>query len=108
MLPVPTTAQPSIFDFGGTSALIEDAYLSSTAWLSASEFELAVMSVTVVTDSAASLPAGASEDLGIVVVPMTLVLGGVVYADGDLSPEELVSAPPVRKSPRLRRARGTS
>jgi DegV family protein with EDD domain len=48
------------------------------------------MSVTVVTDSAASLPAGAAEDLGIVVVPMTLVLGGLVYADGDLSPEELV------------------
>ncbi|MFZ0667882.1 MAG: DegV family protein [Acidimicrobiales bacterium] len=48
------------------------------------------MSVTVVTDSAASLPAGAVGDLGIVVVPMTLVLGGLVYADGDLSPEELV------------------
>jgi DegV family protein with EDD domain len=48
------------------------------------------MSVTVVTDSAASLPSGAVEELGIVVVPMTLVLGGLVYADGDLSPEELV------------------
>src|SRR5580692_8380828 len=48
------------------------------------------MSVTVVTDSAASLPSGAVEDLGIEVVPMTLVLGGLVYADGDLSPDELV------------------
>jgi DegV family protein with EDD domain len=48
------------------------------------------VSVTVVTDSAASLPSGAAEDLGIVVVPMTLVLGGLVYADGDLSPSELV------------------
>jgi DegV family protein with EDD domain len=48
------------------------------------------MTVTVVTDSAASLPSGAIEDLGIVVVPMTLVLGGLVYADGDLSPDELV------------------
>jgi DegV family protein with EDD domain len=48
------------------------------------------MTVRIVTDSAASLPKGAAEDLGIVVVPMTLVLGGVVYADGDLSPEEVV------------------
>jgi DegV family protein with EDD domain len=48
------------------------------------------VSVTVVTDSAASLPSGAVEELGIVVVPMTLVLGGLVYADGDLSPDELV------------------
>src|SRR5580692_2694388 len=48
------------------------------------------MSVIVVTDSAASLPAGAVDDLGIAVVPMTLVLGGLVYADGDLSPDEVV------------------
>jgi DegV family protein with EDD domain len=48
------------------------------------------MSVHVVTDSAASLPSGAAERLGIVVVPMTLVLGGVVYADGDLAPFEVV------------------
>ncbi|MGB7051554.1 MAG: DegV family protein [Acidimicrobiales bacterium] len=49
------------------------------------------MSVAVVTDSAASLPLTAAERLGIGVVPMTLVLGGLVYADGDLSPEELIS-----------------
>ena len=48
------------------------------------------MSVHVVTDSAASLPSGAAERLGITVVPMTLVLGGVVYADGDLDPFEVV------------------
>jgi fatty acid-binding protein DegV len=49
------------------------------------------MSVAVVTDSATSLPLTAAERLGIGVVPMTLVLGGLVYADGDLSPEELIS-----------------
>lgn len=48
------------------------------------------MSVTVITDSAASLPPSASERLGIGVVPMTLVLGGLVYSDGDLTPDELV------------------
>jgi NTE family protein len=41
VLPVPTTTQLSIFDFGETPALIEDAYLSSSAWLAASEYELA-------------------------------------------------------------------
>ena len=40
MLPVPVTAHGSIFDFGGTSALIDDAYLSSSAWLGAAEYEL--------------------------------------------------------------------
>jgi NTE family protein len=40
MLPVPATAQGSIFDFGETQALIDDAYLSSSAWLAASEYEL--------------------------------------------------------------------
>jgi DegV family protein with EDD domain len=49
------------------------------------------MSVAIVTDSAASLPPTAAERLGIGVVPMTLVLGGLVYADGDPSPEELVA-----------------
>jgi DegV family protein with EDD domain len=49
------------------------------------------MTVTVVTDSAASLPAEAVGRLGIVVVPMTLVLGGIVYADGDVPVDELVA-----------------
>jgi hypothetical protein len=48
------------------------------------------MNVAVVTDSAASLPNGAPESLGIVTVPLTLVLGGLVYADGDLDPGELM------------------
>ncbi len=49
------------------------------------------MSVTVVTDSAASLPREAAAELGVVVVPMTLVVGGIQYADGDLSPGELLT-----------------
>jgi DegV family protein with EDD domain len=49
------------------------------------------MSVLVVSDSAASLPPEAVERFGVVVVPMTLVLGGVVYADGDLTAEEVVT-----------------
>jgi DegV family protein with EDD domain len=49
------------------------------------------MNVAVVTDSAASLPEGAAERLGIVTVPLTLVLGGLVYADGDLDPDELMA-----------------
>jgi NTE family protein len=39
--PVPRTAQVSIFDFAETPALIEDAYLSTTTWLGASEYEVA-------------------------------------------------------------------
>ncbi|HEX4217411.1 MAG TPA: DegV family protein [Acidimicrobiales bacterium] len=49
------------------------------------------MRVSVVTDSAASLPTGATGRLGIVVAPMTLVLGGLVYADGQLDPDEVVA-----------------
>jgi NTE family protein len=41
VLPVPTTTPLSIFDFGQTPALIEGAYLSSSALLAASEYELA-------------------------------------------------------------------
>jgi DegV family protein with EDD domain len=51
------------------------------------------MNVAVVTDSAASLPNGAAERLGIVTVPLTLVLGGLVYADGDLDADELMPRP---------------
>jgi DegV family protein with EDD domain len=47
--------------------------------------------VLVVTDSAASLPVGAATMQDVVVVPMSLMLGGVAYADGDLSPEEVVA-----------------
>ncbi|MGH9017252.1 MAG: DegV family protein [Acidimicrobiales bacterium] len=48
------------------------------------------MSVVVVTDSAASLPSHAVEERGVVVVPLTLVLGGIIYTDGVLDPTELV------------------
>lgn len=46
--------------------------------------------VAVVTDSAASLPPDAAERLGVTVVPMSLVLGDEVYADGALPPAEVV------------------
>ncbi len=49
------------------------------------------MSVSVVTDSAASMPPDDAERLGVIVVPMTLVLGGLVFSDGDLSPDEVVA-----------------
>ena len=47
--------------------------------------------VAVVTDSAASLPPGACDELGILVVPMTAVVDDHVYADGELAPTELVA-----------------
>ncbi|HXW34754.1 MAG TPA: DegV family protein [Acidimicrobiales bacterium] len=49
------------------------------------------MSVTVVTDSSASLPEEAVRSLGVTVVPLNLVLGGISYRDGDLDPGELTS-----------------
>ena len=41
VVPVPTAAQLSIFDFGETQVLMEGAYLSTAAWLRQSERELA-------------------------------------------------------------------
>ena len=49
------------------------------------------MPVTVVTDSAASLPQQEAARLGITAAPMGLVLGGFLYADGDLEPEEVLA-----------------
>jgi DegV family protein with EDD domain len=46
--------------------------------------------LTILTGSAASLPSDAVDRHGIVVVPLGLVLGGVVYADGELSAEEVM------------------
>jgi DegV family protein with EDD domain len=46
--------------------------------------------VKILTDSAASVPPWAVDELGVVVVPLTLVVGGLVYDDGDLSPEDLI------------------
>lgn len=48
------------------------------------------MTVSVLTDSAASLDPGPAVNLGIGVVPMGLVVGGVVYPDGELDPAELL------------------
>src|SRR5437763_2309019 len=49
------------------------------------------MTVTVVTDSAASIPAELVEGLGIVVVPMSLIIGGTVYPDGQLGLDEVMA-----------------
>src|SRR6476620_5861316 len=49
------------------------------------------MAVTVVTDSAASIPPDLVRQLGIVVVPMSVIIGGMVYPDGHLSLDEVMS-----------------
>jgi len=49
------------------------------------------MAVTVVTDSAASIPAELVDRLGIVVVPMSVIIGGVVYPDGQLGLDEVMA-----------------
>jgi DegV family protein with EDD domain len=49
------------------------------------------MSVTVVTDSAASIPVELVSRLGIVVVPMSVIIGGTVYPDGQLGLDEVMS-----------------
>jgi DegV family protein with EDD domain len=51
----------------------------------------AVLTVGVVTDSAASLPAQIATDLGVAVVPMWLTIGGQPYRDGDLSLEQVTA-----------------
>lgn len=48
------------------------------------------MSNVIVTDSSASLPPEEVHRLGIRVVPLNLVIGGVGFTDGELSPEEVV------------------
>jgi DegV family protein with EDD domain len=49
------------------------------------------MSVSIVTDSAASLPPDLAARHDITVVPLSLTLGGISYHDGDLSLAELLS-----------------
>ena len=49
------------------------------------------MAVTVVTDSAASIPADLVEKLGIVVVPMSVIIGDTVYPDGRLGLDEVMA-----------------
>ena len=47
--------------------------------------------MTVVTDSAAALPADLVARLGIRVVPLWLVIGDERHRDGDIALDELVS-----------------
>ena len=49
------------------------------------------MTVTVVTDSAASIPGELVQELGIVVVPMSVIIGGTVYPDGQLALDEVMA-----------------
>jgi DegV family protein with EDD domain len=49
------------------------------------------MTVTVVTDSAASIPPELVQELGIVVVPMSVIIGGTVYPDGHLGLDEVMA-----------------
>src|SRR5947209_14709232 len=49
------------------------------------------MTVTVVTDSAASIPAELVDQLGIIVVPMSVIIGDTVYPDGQLGLDEVMA-----------------
>src|SRR2546421_2774579 len=49
------------------------------------------MTVTVVTDSAASIPSELVQQLGIVVVPMSVIIGDTVYPDGRLALDEVMA-----------------
>jgi DegV family protein with EDD domain len=48
-----------------------------------------VKPLTIVTDSAASLPEDLATRFGVVVVPLSLIIGGIRYADGELDAEEV-------------------
>lgn len=50
-----------------------------------------VVTVTVVTDSAATLPTDLAEKLGIILVPLRLTIGADDYRDGDIGPEALLA-----------------
>ena len=49
------------------------------------------MIVSVITDSAASLPPELADSLGVAVVPLELVVGGEPYHDGELPRDEVVA-----------------
>src|SRR5437763_4174265 len=49
------------------------------------------MTVTVVTDSAASIPPELVQQLGVVVVPMSVIIGDTVYPDGQLALDEVMA-----------------
>ncbi len=48
------------------------------------------MSVSIVTDSAAALPADVAEAAGVTVVPLWLTIGGAPFRDGELPIEEVL------------------
>lgn len=48
------------------------------------------MSVVVLTDSAAALPEELAAEIGAVVVPMWVMIGGTAYREGELALEEIV------------------
>jgi DegV family protein with EDD domain len=50
-----------------------------------------VKTVTVVTDSAASIPQEMVAALGIVVIPMSVILGNTIYRDGQLGLDEVMA-----------------
>ncbi len=49
-----------------------------------------LMTVTVITDSVATIPSGVANETGVIVVPERLTLGDKSYLDGELSLEEVV------------------
>jgi len=55
--------------------------------------------VTVVTDSSSCLPPGLLEEYGIIVVPLSFLLSGELYRDGDLSPAEFFRRLEVARGP---------
>jgi DegV family protein with EDD domain len=52
------------------------------------------MTVAVLTDSAASLPAELATDRGVTVVPLVLTVDGAGHDDGELPLDEVLSRPP--------------
>ena len=53
------------------------------------------MAVSVITDSAAALPAAVAKDAGVTVVPMGLTMGRRALRDGELDLEEVLATPEV-------------
>jgi fatty acid-binding protein DegV len=62
------------------------------------------MSVVVITDSAAALPEELAAEIGAVVVPMWVMLGGTAYREGELAASRPRARPPVSFGKPLRRA----
>src|SRR5205807_2825996 len=60
--------------------------------------EGSAMSVAIVTDSAAALPARIAHDLSIEIVPMWLTIDGIAVREGDMPLEELLTHADVKTS----------